>query len=1128
MLFRKDPLDKKVVLMELDALGYSDRMKRIALLGRENKGKTTAYSALLASLLESGSAYEGHLALTGASVTKDAQAVLLALSHEKAGVRSRAARLLPEVIGDSHSDFCIESAMVAMSHECRRQLLRSIVSVCRQDWAERLLPLVLSRYGGHEAATLLAACSEETVRLRLPELSYALHNWKSLTQLYPDIVADHFQNMLQHASHREKISVWWRFGSAIEMLCGIRPNIVLECALNDGPTDLLHPVLRPRLGILMEANPDGVLKLLMREEARGDLLTHGVPAGVLKRRKLFSVEQWATLTSLLAEQPIHVAKVLDTLAPSWRGVVFEAAYKEEDRRNCVFPTFLLDVLPHRLRDREAERMLDLRAIQERRDILLEITARRLIVHTREKLEEAARVSGADERAAAYARLIRSTVLSRSGMDETLHFLTRVKNDQDPVRNTVMAELSNCPAPLFTEGHIDELTVLVDSVIEARDTSYGTRTATENLAFALLRHHALQPESLLFVFALRTFTRMAMRDGQFMLRSMNWESVPDHALNLLADELYALGVEANKREGYTYILRMAGAFGKAVERIPKLQQLMKGLLQAKTVSPQAVHYWLAPYKTRDERVKELLDRDPSFISFHEVFTHLHLKRQEWLDPFISGAVINGRHLSGKTIYLVPATDGFFRWLPRQQKAFAALLEKVALDAKRNFYERSAAIRSLAKMPDCRWDQLPKLLGNEEVQIVEAALHSCSLWEEPEEALPILLDNLEGDRARVAMYAIPRCVRRMKPEAMASMLANLLDRDKLKITVRKEAIRLLGAFKCSESMPLLLREYEKPNVHKDVVIAIGHAARQWLDDERSWVILSALALSPERDIVKSLLYQNPGELPAKDRSRYVQWIAEIAITADAEVAQEAFRALNLWADGNEDLLAASAGKAILDMGNCVGWKAALDTMIMACRDGAVDDQVIGLCRNLAQSAAEEKSQWNAAAERDLPHRQRLLAVIDKIVSLPQHVKRRLVPLYEGVIDVLALEEYMNPAVIKLHLAMIDWNRADTAIAALDQVIQMAKAKPHLLDYSFRVVVQMVNVSKGDWTPEALLNIVDYLNALKPFEAQYLGLALLQVAGKSLFWNPACTERLRVYRSHEHEAIRLLALDMWTVLE
>ncbi|WP_413035071.1 HEAT repeat domain-containing protein [Paenibacillus xylanilyticus] len=1119
----KDLINKEQLLVELDSLGYSDRMKRMALLGRQHTGDAN-YSALLVSLLESGTAYEAHLALTGAGVVNDARAVTLALQHPKAGVRGRAARLLPEVV--TEPDFSIESEIALMSYHCRRQLLRSIVNTYHQDWAERLLPLVLNRWGAQEASLLLAVCSEETVRLRLPELGYALLNWRLLTKYHPDLVGAYFKNALQHATHREKTNVWWTLSSAVEILSVSRPATVLECALKFGPTDTIHPVLKQQLGILIQASPEDVFELLTREETRGYLLNHGVPAGGLKKRKWFTTAQWTTLAALLADQPVHLAKVLDTLAPSNREAIFDAAYKEDERKTRIFPMPLLDVLPHRLRDKEAARMLELRDIRDHRDNKLETTARRFIVNAREQLEKAAQVSNSDERAAAYAHLVRSTALSRRGMDETLRFLTRIKNDQDPIRFVVMAELSNCPAPMFKKEHMDDLTVLVDSVIEARDTSYGTRSATEQLAFAILREHALKPEGDLFKFALRTFGRLTMRDGQFALYSMDWDSIPSSALEALFDEIYAFAVEANKRENTSVVLRMADLFGKSVDRLPKLQLLLKELLQAKTVSPQAVHYWLAPYETRDARVRELLDTDPSFISFHDVFMHLHLKRQEWLDPFISGKVIKGKHLSGKTIYVVPAHNGFHRWLPRQQKAYASLLERVALDGKRGFHERASVMRSLASTPDYCSDQLKVLLQNEEVHVVEAALYAYSLWEEPEKALPVLLNNLDGDRARVAMYSIPRCMRRVSPVMLTSMLSDLLDREKLKITVRKEAIRLLGAYKSEESMALLIREFEKPNVHKDVMIAIGHAARQWLDDERSWAMMRAMAASPQRDIARSLLNQYSGGIPVDSRPRYLDLIIEIAGHADPVVAREAFQAMSLWVNGSEEKVAASASKTILDLEDNARWRSALNTLIVACRDGKVNDRVISVCTQLAET--ETKAEWNAAPERDLPVRQRLVELIDKLISLPPHAKRLLVPLYTGMINVLQSQETLKPVVIRLYLAVVEWNQADQAALQLDPVIQMVDTHPYLLDYAYRQVARVANSSQEYWRPEAILDLVDHLRGRQSFTAQYLGLSLLKIAGTSLLWNQACTDRLRAYRNHEHEGIRVAALDIWTVLE
>lgn len=526
------------------------------------------------------------------------------------------------------------------------------------------------------------------------------------------------------------------------------------------------------------------------------------------------------------------------------------------------------------------------------------------------------------------------------------------------------------------------------------------------------------------------------------------------------------------------------------------------------------------------MKELLDADPSYITIHEVFQHLHLKRQEWLDPYLSGAAIKGKFLSGKTVYPVPAADGFYRWLPRQQQAYAALLSTIAFGPKYSLFERSRAIRMLAIMPDVNPERLYELVEDKEVAVAEAALHALSLLEEPEKSLPVLLEHLDSDRARVAMYSIPRCIRRVRPALLSLVLKELLDREKLKITVRKEAIRLLGAYRSEDSLPLLLNEFAKPAVHKDVVIAIGHAARGLLDDERSWEVLRTIAASPERDIAVSLLSQQPAGLPLAYRPRYLDLIITIAAHPDVSVISQAYISMKWWTSGYEGAVAAAAAQAVAGLKDSSSWEFAMMTLIEAARDGKVNAVVAGICRELAATPVTQE--WNAAADRDLPHRQRLQVLIKQLTGLPKSTRVQLTPLYLELAGTLAADETLQELVLTLYIAVIDWSNAEEASGYVKRIAREVTRQPQLLSELYRGLAVSLENSAGYWTAETLLKIVDVLRAEPSYEAPYLGLSLLEAAGSALRWSAEPSERLREYRNHANPAVRTQALNIWTARE
>ena len=1167
MLFNHSIPGKKDLLKEFDSLGYSARVKKMAMLGRDN-AQSKQYLDLLTSLLQDGT-YEGHLALIGALTIKNSNIILSALKHPMASVRKTAAGFLADLASDDDIVQEIEN----LSQDCRQLLLRNIRKLNRRPLAERLIPLVYSRWGAHDAALLLPSCSKETIEKYLPDIGHTIVNWHVLAYRNLEVVADYFKSSLEKAPLMHKSSVWSRFSTAIRILCTEKPDFILDCAINIGPKDTIHPSLEENLGILVHKCPDKVFDLLAQNGLRkrrllrelpnalndirylskdqwiglGTMITEQpecmerffqngprkdpllieLPRTLLRNIRCLSKDQWIGLGRLIAEKPEHVAKLLHYIAPSERGDVFEGIYEKEARKAIIFPGALLNELPHALRESEAVRMLGLRQIRESRERIREITSFRDIDNSRELLQQAARSSNADERMQALSCLIRSTALSRCGVDETLMFLCRIKNEQDPVRSAVFTELAKYNASIYTDKHIKELTLLVDSVVDARDTSHTTRYAVQQLAFAVMIQNVSNPGGELFQFSLETTKKLTKQMGQLVFPSLE-KNIPHGLEKLVFDAIYPLVANSNKRENYNVVIALAAAMGKRGHHIAQLQDLLEEAIAAKPqyIATQAVRYWLEPKETRDERVRRLLSRDKSYITIPAVFMHLHLRRQEWLDPYICGDIIRGHFLTGKTIYLLPAVNGFQRWLPRQQKTFMYLLDRIVSDNKRSHWERVNCMKIMARMPDVRPDIVFRYVNSSEIPIAEAALHAISLLEEPEKSIPILLENIDSDKARVAMYSLPRCVRLVHPDSFMLSLKELLNRDDLKVTVRKEAIRLIGAYQCRDGMALLKAELHKTNPHKDVIIAVGHAARAFLANEDAWDILSELAGSSKPDIVRSVISLQPNQLSAANKARYLEFIIRVANHPEADIRAEAFTYMRQWITGSEEVVAAATATAVVDLGYSSVWRTAMHTLVEASCDGKANEIVMRVFTDLIN--VEMTEDFNANAQRDLPHRQRIIAFTTLLTSLSSHIRINLAPLFQSMIAYISKDKTLQHILIKVYVASTNWNDTDSAITVINNVVECMINYPHLINSAYSEVLQNIESSKGYWEPETLLQIVDRLWHDDCHKAHYIALAILEAVGSTLNWRQDCADRLRLFRNHKDIAVTARALDIWTAIE
>jgi hypothetical protein len=521
------------------------------------------------------------------------------------------------------------------------------------------------------------------------------------------------------------------------------------------------------------------------------------------------------------------------------------------------------------------------------------------------------------------------------------------------------------------------------------------------------------------------------------------------------------------------------------------------------------------------VRKLLDRDESAITHPDVFLHVHQRRQEWLDPFLKGRAIKGRFLTGKTVYVPTAQDGFHRWLPRQQRALLHLLLPVAKDETRGTWERVSILRLLPRLDVVDAAVLLPFTKGTDIPTSEAALAALAWLDRPESALGPLLEHLDSDRARVAIYAVPRVARRVPSETVGRAMEALLSRERLKVTVHKEAVRLLAALRSERSLALLRREADRPDLHRDVRIAVGHAARQLLDREEAWALLDALAASPDAYVARSLLDQPRFGVAPEARPRYLGLLLKVARHPDLEVRRYAFRVLPEWSAGEEDRIAQLASERVRDLGRGAEWREAAQALVRVVSDGRAVEHLVATAAALVEPVPDS---MNATPERDLPSRQRLMSLCHTLLELPRPVRVRNKGLLLEVARVIGAEPTLWPCSARLRLTTVEWKDTNAAAGIVARLSSETQDEPlFAVDLASEVRAQL-EAAAAEWMPEGLLEAVDWLFN----EAPLVAVPFVAAAGARMGWTEEAARRLRALREHPKLAVRTAARSLFTAAE
>ncbi|MDG4824410.1 hypothetical protein O7635_21375 [Asanoa sp. WMMD1127] len=897
------------LLAALDPLPHPRRMGQLA-----SWAAAASDRAEVCADLRAGGTYERHLALVAAMVARDAAGIAAAAGDPDPVVRAVAIRA-------ALRSGTLDWSAIDPSAAERRLIYRTLRRL-PQSLADGLIHEVRTRYDDTEAAALLPACGSDTVRALLPELEHAV-KLTALVRRHAAVVLDRVGTRLAEAVDRDE--VWAETVTAV-LRCA--PAGVLDLLERYAPEDRL-PGRPAAYGVLAAHDAGRVARLLAAPGRTVWLRDVRLPRGLLRR--LAGLPDGDLLPLLRARRHNFsaTAAVLRAVSPGRRAALYDGALAEPgdgrqapdapaepgdgpqvpdapaepgDERRVVsgrdalaepgrgqrVPGYeVVDVLPAVLREREARRALGLPAIREREALVREWSAFLPWPAAVAALAGASRSGDADERAHAYRLLVDAARRSRdpAAVADLLTRLDRLRNEQDPVRAAALTALAKV-SRLLGPASVAALTRLATDAVEARDTSAATTGALSSLAADVLRDHVDVPE--LREWALTTIDRTTAAARVPMLRRFDLVLRRGQE-RLVVDRLSGWVTNAAARGWYGPLFALTHALGRRARRVPALQDMLRRAIPDTTswTAGEAIRLWLDDPATRYERVGEVLALDPTAVALPVVWETVIRSRTDLLDRVLRRRP-RGRFVE-HGVRWVPMPTYARRWVPRQQAAFAGLLELVVDDSDVAVWQRAAAIKGAARIPGAGRELVLRHVDAAEVVIAEAALGALVWTDRPAEALEVLLAHAGDDRARVALYAAERAARYVAPARLPELLAPVIS-GPAKVTSRKAAARMLARYGPPEVMATLRAAYD--GAHRDVRAAIVAAATERLGVDDSWAIL-ADAGTGSREERRAILDAAPRQVADRHRARYAALVVAECRAADRELRRAAFARLPRWA-------------------------------------------------------------------------------------------------------------------------------------------------------------------------------------------------------------------------------------------
>jgi hypothetical protein len=839
------------LVRELLALNYDGRIKRLVALG--GKARTAPDAAALLDRWERGDWQERQWALAACWGSGDADRPARLVDDPSRTVATYANVLLAALGTDEQ----LTQTLLTLSGPRRKHLLRQLR---RRD---RLAPIDAF------VAQLQARGDPQALRYRslasLPETAGAdgatldPTSWQRRAAHRPQETADRLVRALE-ATEQPHALLFQAANAALRVLAVTHPDPALA-------------VVRA-LARHLPLNQIGLRPLLARRPNEvADLVLASTSPAALDFSSVVRRLDPARLVALLERQPGTLSsptRWLRELTPNQRAVVFErcgAAWRDAD--DCV-PAQLLALLPAELRLREARRHLALPVLATRPLALASYFTFLPWDEALSRLQTWFQHPNAEMRAAAWRALIGTARFDSTRLGELLALVRKRKHEQDPVRLAFLTALAELPPTRWTADHLPDLAGVLREALDATDLSPASTQALARLLWRMLPHQpALTTGQLALLFR--------ERGAVFILPLQDRLNAAD--ARRVDDALASVCETWKETNRCGWLVWVANCLGCRLRVCTRLLDALRGLLDNKSLAWNALYLLRKhlPALEYDALLADRLRRDRRWASVELVFQHLYRRRQDLLTPFLDQPFLAGWHGKQDLIQFIPVGGHQRLTAPQQQTLGATLGSLTKLPRGREMPRDSwtvlLAIDRLARLPAADHQRLMKLASEERPVIRDAAVRALGRFDAGE-GLPVLVEALDDDRARVAIYALRRGLAQLPGDRVVELLRGV---SLEKITVAKEVVRLAGEFGSDAAVPWL-EELAAQELHRDVRIALLRALWDHLERPGVWPLLTAAAASPDGRLLNGVLRIPADNLSETARGRLLELL--LGLTAHPE--------------------------------------------------------------------------------------------------------------------------------------------------------------------------------------------------------------------------------------------------------